>query len=474
MNILQVSTVDIVGGAEKVAWNLFQAYRARGHNSWLAVGSKRSDHPDVMVICNNSRATPWSRLSRSLDKKRERLESKVPGLRRVPRVFGHPWRGVESWLGIEDFNYPGTSQIIDVTPQEPNIVHCHNLHGGYFDLRVLPWLSQQVATILTLHDAWLMSGHCAHSLDCERWKIGCGHCPDLTIYPAIRRDATAYNWRRKRDIYAQSRVYVATPCEWLMRKIEQSVLAPAVVEARVIPNGIDLSVFHPADKQAVRAALGIPQDTQVLLFTANGIRRNMWKDYQTMRNATALVAERIDRRDLLFIALGEGAPAERIGQAEVRFVPYQEDTEAVARYYQAADLYLHAARAETFPNTVLEALACGIPVIATAIGGIPEQVKGLEVAEGQSQTAKLNRYGAGEATGVLVPAGDAAGMAAGIERLMKDDSLRGRMGENAARDARERFDLQRQVDSYLEWYERILLDNGRSRNLQSALELRNG
>ena len=53
-------------------------------------------------------------------------------------------------------------------------------------------------------------------------------------------------------------------------------------------------------------------------------------------------------------------------------------------------------------------------------------------------------------------------MAAGIERLMKDDSLRGCMGENAARDARERFDLQRQVDSYLEWYGRILLDNGQS------------
>ncbi len=461
MNILQVSTVDIVGGAEKVAWNLFQAYRARGHNSWLAVGSKRSDDADVMVICNNS-STPWTRLCRAVGEKGEQLQGKGHGLWQVARACKHPRREVESWLGIEDFNYPGTRQIINMTPQKPDIVHCHNLHGGYFDLRALPWLSHQAVTILTLHDAWLMSGHCAHSFDCERWRIGCGQCPDLNIPPAVQRDATAYNWRRKRDIYAQSRLYISTPCEWLMRKVEQSMLTPAVVEARVIPNGIDLSVFRPADKQAVRAALGIPQETEVLLFTAHGIRRNMWKDYQTMRNATALVAERIDRRDLLFIALGEDAPAERIGHAEVRFVPYEKDTEATARYYQAADLYLHAARADTFPNTVLEALACGIPVIATAIGGIPEQVKGLEAAEGQSQTAKLNRYSAEEATGILVPAGDAAEMAVGIERLMNDDSLRRRMGENATKDARKRFDLQRQVDSYLEWYERILLDNGRS------------
>ena len=442
MNILQVSTVDVGGGAEKAAWNLFQAYRARGHNSWLAVGSKRSNDSGVMVISDNSRATPWDRFCRTLGQKVERLDGRVQGLWRVARACKHPRREVENWLGIENFSYPGTRQIIDMTPQRPNIVHCHNLHGGYFDLRALPWLSQQAATILTLHDAWLLSGHCAHSLDCERWKIGCGHCPDLSIYPAIQRDATAYNWRRKQAIYAQSRLYISTPCQWLMRKVEQSVLAPAVVEARVIPNGLDLSVFHPVNKQAVRAVLGIPQGTRVLLSIANGIRRNVWKDYQTLRNAIALVVERIDRRDVLFIALGEDAPAERIGQAEVRFVPYQKDSEAVARYYQAADLYLHAARAETFPNTVLEALACGTPVVATAVGGIAEQVKGLQSVEEGPQNGKLNHYGMTEATGILVPAGDAAGMAVGIERLMNDHSLLERMGENAAKDARERFDLQ--------------------------------
>ena len=108
-------------------------------------------------------------------------------------------------------------------------------------------------TVLTLHDAWLLSGHCAHSFDCERWKTGCGECPDLTIEPAIRRDATADNWVRKRDIYARSRLYVATPSPWLMGRVEQSMLAPAVEQARVIPNGVDLSVFRPADKRSIRA-----------------------------------------------------------------------------------------------------------------------------------------------------------------------------------------------------------------------------
>jgi glycosyltransferase involved in cell wall biosynthesis len=361
------------------------------------------------------------------------------GIRGAPRVagwlalLGEPQRFLDKYRGVEDFHYPGTASLLDLVPHRADVVHAHNLHGEYFDLRYLPWISQRVPVVLTLHDAWLLSGHCAHSFECERWKTGCGECPDLTIYPAIRRDATAHNWERKRDVYAKSRFYVATPSQWLMEKVEQSMLAPAVVDARVIPNGVDLSVFQPADRQAGREAMGIPSDARVLLFTANVIRRNIWKDYETMRAAIALVAERLERGAVLFIALGEDAPTERIGSGEVRFVAYLKDPEAVASYYQAADVYVHAAHADTFPNTVLEALACGTPVVATSVGGIPEQIE-----EG--------------VTGFLTPPGDARAMTARIVQLLSDNALRERFAAAAADSARRRFDLTSQVDSYLAWY----------------------
>jgi glycosyltransferase involved in cell wall biosynthesis len=340
-------------------------------------------------------------------------------------------------MGIEDFHFPGTRQLLDLTDQRPDVVHCHNLHGGYFDLRALPWLSRQVPVVLTLHDAWLLSGHCAHSFDCERWKRGCGHCPDLTIEPAIRRDATAYNWRRKQKIFKASRLYVATPCQWLMHKVEQSLLAPAIVEARVIPNGVDLSVFRPADKAEARSALGIPHGALVVLFAANSLRQNMWKDYRTARDAVALTFANMNARDLLFIALGDDGQAEEQAGPAVRFVPYQTEPKAVARYYQAADVYVHAARADTFPNTVLEAQACGTPAVATAVGGIPEQVEdGLN--------------------GFLVPAGDAPALAARLTQLLSDHELRARMGLQAVEVARRRFDLSRQADAYLDWYQELV------------------
>jgi glycosyltransferase involved in cell wall biosynthesis len=459
MRILQVSTADILGGAEKVAWDLFHACRAHGYGSWLAVGRKCSDDPDVLLVPNDDCRSRWARIGAATGNMLSPLAGRVRGVWRLRHGLywiGQPRRWLEIQRGYEDFDYPSTWRLLTLPPKHPHIVHCHNLHGAYFDLRVLPWMSGRVSVILTLHDAWLLSGHCAHSFDCERWETGCGHCPDLTIYPPVRRDATAYNWRRKREIYTKSRFYVATPSRWLMQKVEHSMLAPAVVEARVIPNGVDLSVFHPADRQAVRAALGIPQDAKVLLFTAIGVRRNIWKDYQTMRAAIAQVAEYLPTQGVLFIALGEDAPGERIGQAELRFVPYQEDREDVARYYQAADVYVHATRADTFPITVLEALACGTPVVATAVGGIPEQIKGLRISDFGFRNSDLNEYGMDEATGLLVPSGDAKAMATAIKRLLSDEVLRSHLGENAAQDACQRFDLRQQVYAYLQWYQAIM------------------
>jgi glycosyltransferase involved in cell wall biosynthesis len=451
LRVLQVSTYDIIGGAERVAWNLFQTYRTRGYASRLAVGTKLGTDPDVLPIPNHRQRERSTKLHAAAPSgplspgPRRRSSSRLSAL---TAAWDVPARALDRFMGIEDFRFPGTRQLLDLTDQRPDVVHCHNLHGGYFDLRALPWLSRQVPVVLTLHDAWLLSGHCAHSFDCERWKTGCGHCPDLTIEPAIRRDATAYNWRRKRKTFSASRLYVATPCRWLMDKVEQSLLAPGIVEARVIPNGVDLSIFRPASKAGARSALGLPHGALVVLFAATSLRRNMWKDYRTVQDGVALAVARMNAPNLLFIALGDDGQAEEHAGAAVRFVPYQTEPTAVACYYQAADVYVHAARADTFPNTVLEALACGTPVVATAVGGIPEQVEdGLN--------------------GFLVPPGDAPALAERLIRLLSDHELRARMGIQAVEVARRRFDLSSQADAYLDWYRELVHRHAAERQCRS-------
>jgi glycosyltransferase involved in cell wall biosynthesis len=252
-----------------------------------------------------------------------------------------------------------------------------------------------------------------------------------------------------------------------MNKVEQSMLRPAIKEARVIPNGVDLSVFHPADRPSARASLDLPQDAMVLLFAANRGRANVFKDFTMLRASLTKVAP-TTRKPVLFLCLGGESHVERIGDAELRFIPYQSDASIIAHYYQAADLYVHASRADTFPCSVLEALACGTPVVATAIGGIPEQIKGLRGVN--LDAVESNCRTSSEATGVGIPAGDSEAMAEGIRSIVSNDPLRWRMARNAAKDARERFDLNLQAQRYLEWYEE-LLGGAEQTRLRSAAAL---
>ena len=435
--ILQVSMQDLGGGAEGSAWNLFQVYRNRGHGSWLAVGHKRSTDPDVLEIPRLPQSGLWARVCWGLHRAATPLEGHMRGagrLRHWLSTLAGIWSVIEQKMGREDFNFPGSRRLLHLPPRRPDIVHTHSLHGGYFDLRVLTELSRQVPVIVNLRDAWLLTGHCAHSFGCERWKTGCGRCPDLTIYPRARHDSTAYNWERKRRIYARSHLYVTAPSRWLLDMVRQSILRG--FESKLIPNGIDLSIFCPGDRALARAKLQLPISQKIVLFAANRGRHNVFKDYATMKVAVRLAASNNPGIDLLFLCLGEKGEEQSLDQTRILFVGFERSPKQLALYYQAADVYIHAAKAEAFGKTITEALACGIPVVATAVGGIPEQIR-----DGDN--------------GFLTPAGDPEAMAARIGQLLCGQKTRHLMGERAAEDARLRFGLDRQADAFLAWYQEV-------------------
>jgi glycosyltransferase involved in cell wall biosynthesis len=439
MKILHVNQQGGRGGAAGICMSLHRALLAAGHESAVQVGRQAGEQPGVSLLEHDRYRSAWGRCWMALARWVNQYSGRIRGADRVstrwlPRLAS-PRRFWSWWAGHEDFDFPGTAHLLEQAPFVPDVLHLHNLHGDFFDLRELSRLSRAVPTVITLHDAWLLAGHCSHSFDCERWKTGCGFCSGLHITPAIRRDSSAYNWKRKGEIYQDSHLSLVCPSEWLADKVSQSILMSSAERLKVINNGVDTNVFKPGDRAAARERLDWPRDAFIVMFAANGVRQSIWKDYPTMREAIRLAGEKASGRPVRFFAVGDTALAEQAGSVKIEFLPHRD---SMVECYQAADVYLHAARADTFPTTILEALACGMPVVATAVGGISEQI-----IEGQ--------------TGFLVPAGDARAMAEKLILLIISPDLVRSMGTAAARDATERFSLERMISSYVQLY-KILLE----------------
>lgn len=424
MRIAQVNTSDQGGGAESVVRTLHHSYRARGHEATLYVGRRRSAADGVLALQNGGGL--W-RVADSL------RDAGHPRLARVAGALASPQTAVNALRGREDFVFPGTRAILEAAASL-DILQLHNLHGSYFDLRMLPALSARTNVVMCPHDQWPVTGHVAYSFDCERWRVGCGSCPHLRVYPALLVDGTARNWLAKAEIYRGSSVRVGVPSKWLADVVSDSMLAPAVRELRVIPNGIDLDVFRPGDRAAARDVMAPRIGAKVIVFTGHGAAPTLFKDTDTLlRVLERLGASEGDEVDA--VVLG-GAPAESrtMGRVVVRF-PGSLEPRMVATWLRAADAYLHVVRAETQGLAILEALACGVPVIATAVGGVPEQLT--------------------PATGELVAVGDVDALVTATKRLLEDDPRRMEMGEAAAAHAFQRFGVTRQIDAYLSWFEEI-------------------
>jgi len=439
LTVLSASPACIGGGAERVAFMLHQEYVARGIDSWLAVANRNCDDPRTVTVRVDEGRSAWASALLKPAMRLSRRGGRAAWLgSRALRVAAEPMRYARVAQGHEDFDFPATGRLLDSVRSAPDVLHLHNLHGAWFDVRALPELSTRVPTMITLHDAWLLTGHCAYPLDCERWKTGCGGCPYLDLYVPIRKDESASNARLKRDAVTNSRLALACPSRWLLDMVEESGIVAGKLQARVVPNGIDTRVFKPGDKAKAREELGIPQDATIMCFAARGLSGSQYKGFQTLSDALGILGRNEDvRATTRLLALGSDAPDASIGGIGVRFVPVIKDPASVARFYQACDLYVHPAKAENFGLAILEAMSCGLPVVAGDVGGVPEIV-----VEGK--------------TGLLFPHDDPEALAESILSLLTDRELRAAMGAAGVDRIRAEFTLEKQVGAYLDWYRELL------------------
>jgi glycosyltransferase involved in cell wall biosynthesis len=296
-----------------------------------------------------------------------------------------PWRrpgiaerllGKATWrLGLNSIHALGTWSLLrDPWFEWADVVHLHNLHGAAFSYLALPALAKRKPLVWTLHDMWAITGHCAFSLGCDRWRTGCGRCPHLEVYPYAARDATRWEWRWKHRAIRRARPLLAAPSRWLGRLADEAF--PDLAPARHVPYSIDTAAFLPVPPPEARAALGLPPDGMLLLSAASDLAEAR-KGGHLLAEALRKIPDAVLLRAAL-VTLGDGAGPwlADLRARGMTVVPlgYIDNPAKQALVYSAADLLLFPSMDDNLPIVVLEALACGLPGLAFAVGGVPELI----------------------------------------------------------------------------------------------------
>jgi len=420
MRILHISASDVAGGAAKAMYRLHESLTRAGHTSHAIVGSRLSNDPHV-----------------------EWIDAHSTGLQSISdKVLNRAGLAIRTFAGVESWSHPRSLRVA-TTPLfgQADIVHLHNLHGHYFNLKALVRFARVKPIVWTLHDMWPLTGHCAYSYDCDRWRCGCYECPllkspgrEIVEPKAESFDHTKRRWRQKRSIYRSAQLHIVTPSHWLGKLVEASILAGAISK-HTIPYGVDLNLFRPADKLECRVALGLPLDQNIVFFSADNVA-NKRKGFSYLLRALARVP--LLGRRLWLLTTGTGLAASEVpADVQVRNLGYVDDRlQRLA--YCAADVLAFPSLADNLPFVLIEALACGTPVVAFDVGGVSEVVT-------HNKTGYLARYE------------DVDDLSFGLATILDDRELQARLATNCRDAAQANFGLELQAERYISIYRTVRL-----------------
>jgi glycosyltransferase involved in cell wall biosynthesis len=275
----------------------------------------------------------------------------------VRSSFSTGWMGFKAFRSINKFN--------------PDIVHLSWINSGYFSLFQIGKIDKPI--VWTLHDMWPFTGGCHYDNSCSRYESNCGNCPELSSKSS--HDVTSLNLLVKQRSYKNKNITVITPSKWLEACAKKSKLFRQF-EVKTIPNPIDTDIYFPHAKKKSRQKLGLSFNKKYVLFSAHN---NALTD---RRKGFYLVAEKISEylsarsSDLQLIILGDTAEnnKELNLQQNCIFIPHLHCQEDIIVLNSAVDLLIAPSVQENLSNTVMEGMACGLPVVAFKIGGMPDLI----------------------------------------------------------------------------------------------------
>ena len=409
MTIETVNNYYQLGGAETVARQLHEGALSAGYDSrfHVAEGSRwpnarglRPLYPRILARLHESRFRSF-------------VDSYAPRRRWTDRSFRALARG------------------------SADLVHVHSYHGSYASLESFAVVAQAKPLVWTFHRFWGITGGCDHPFGCERYQLGCGHCPQIGRFAVGSVDRTAEQWTKKRRILSDLPITVVSPSQHLAKRVRESELGRKWV-VEVIPNGVAANEFGSQRKgdPDFKRRLGLAVDKVTVLFSNRSFRDPI-KGFPS-------IAEALNSRpwtELQVILIGgesAWATSQLPPNLDVVDVGYISDRKRLADFHEAADIFLYASDGENLPCAVLEAMSAECCVVATPVDGVTELVQ-------DKQSGLLAESVAGSAITTVL-----------AEALEMGYHERRVLGRNARKRMISNFSEQVMLNSYFSLYEQLI------------------
>lgn len=410
---MHINTFDHEGGAGRAAWRIHEGLRDLDIESHLLVQTKTSGDASV-----SERDTP---LARSLAILR-------PYIDMLP-LFFYRHRQQTHW-SVEWVPARISNQIHILNP---DIVHFHWICRGFIDVPRLASLHRHM--VWTLHDSWAFTGGCHIPGNCINYREECGHCPQLGSDHAW--DLSRWTWKRKHKLWMDSPLTIVTPSQWLADCARSSSLFRER-RIEVIHNGIDPSQYSPVEKHVARTILGFPQDRKLVLFSAMNATYDRNKGFAYLEEALRRLFEKGSYKGIELVVAGQAAPSAPVNTGiPTRFIGVLKDDVSMRLAYSAADVTVVASAQENLPNSIMESMACGTPVVAFNVGGIPHLVEHMN-------------------NGYLAQPFSPEDLAGGLSFVLSDENRWRRLSELARHKIECEFNVHHIARQYLKLYDQLL------------------
>lgn len=388
MKILHINISDVHGGATRAACRIHYGLRSHGVDSKLLVQEHAGGDPEIIG--------PGSIIKKQIARVRPYIDPLIL------RCFHGGSRTIFSpaWLPFSDV-------LNQVTRLNPDIVHLHWVCGGVLRPSDISLFNKPV--VWTMHDMWPFTGGCHYSEGCNGYFENCGDCPQL--YRSGKQDISYAVHNQKQREWCSADITGVAPSHWLADCARNSSLF-GDKRIEVIPNCLDIDQFKPIDRKYAREKLNQSAGKKLVLFGSINATSAHRKGFDLLYQSIIRLKDSI-KEDVELIVFGGDEPANPPAFGlPVHYLGKINDDRKLAEIYSAVDLMVISSREDNLPNTVLESIACGTPVVAFNVGGISDMI-----------AHKMNGY--------LAAPLDTADLANGIEWILADEERYSKLSRQA-------------------------------------------